>query len=306
MPAGPGSGVRRENEGSDSLLLFLSARTSNHKNSTLGLRPPAPARWRGVLGGGGSLCASVRAPGGRRALPERGEAARTPRGRPAAGARRARRPRTSAGRRGRARSARGGRTRAAPGRRVTRNERGQETRRARGKRAPSACCRGAAGARRGGDLLTARILLTWGSRRPESAGARHRPGTSRLAPEALTGDLRPPPFATSQPFQFGVRKWRRLLPLQVQGPTRWQVGEGAQFCRLLDPTPGGVGGAPGTHLLLCLGRTGAPETSSCPACCCLTSPLGYLLVFRTIFLSSSVAKTKMRNLFFFFLTPGLF
>lgn len=103
-------------------------------------------------------------------------------------------------------------------------ERGEQTRRGRGKRAPSVCCRGAAGARRGGMLLTTWTLFTCGQFRPERSRVLDPPGTPSLSQLTLTTDLcflaPPPPIAICQPFQLGVRRWRGLLSILVRGPTR--------------------------------------------------------------------------------------
>lgn len=175
-----------------------------------------------------------------------------PRARPAAGARRAPAAadfRPAAGPRALGRAA-GGREQR-QGAKLRATSAGRRPRRARGKRAPSACCRGAAGARRGGDLLTARILLTWGSGPPRERG---RPGPARyVQTRTIDFDRRSssPPAHRYQPSLFSLASGSGAVsfPYEFRDPPGGKWRRGIQFCRLLERTP--CWKALGTHLLLC-------------------------------------------------------
>lgn len=165
LPPAPGSSVRRGNGVSQQFATFHSASDSrSDQKSRLRVHVPQFSS-RGSVG---SLCPShLRARRPKRAAralragaPPGGggqrEGAEPPRG-PASPSRRAQGARRS----------RPGR-RLEPGEREGAKFRGNERRaeagRTRGKRAPSACGRGAATARRGGGPLTSWAPLTWGAR----------------------------------------------------------------------------------------------------------------------------------------------
>lgn len=113
------------------------------------------------------------------------------------------------------------------------NERRAEAGRARGKRAPSACCRGAAGAPRRGGLLThldSADLEVGPARRAQRLGQAGQvlTFTTDFDPSSET----PPPPTTPapqrcQPLQVGARSWRGLFPCLYRAQQVTGAGQGS-------------------------------------------------------------------------------